>query len=439
MERASSFCTTATPSTTSARSYQWGPTGSGTPPTYQLWRLLAPYSSPLPWSDPCACTSFNLYTNSAGIAATVFSGSYSPDGLSRIVRFDGTGGTGGKAELAIPSNYIQGDGGQLGRVKLLESGVIYVAVLNYDPAVQRFEVWRFAPGETQVHTVAYAAERGLGINAWDVSQSGRLVVAETTSSAGGQYTVKLIETDGTVSTLADSAAANVTNVWINQAGLVAGIRGFADSSYELFYALPGGAATRVLGTGESLNGGTILNITGTSEMNEAGQLTIFSQLNVPVPYPVRQIVFRVDPVLPPAISGMAPDNGPVGTAVTITGTNFGGATAVAFNGTSSNFNVVSATQITATVPVGATSGPLSVTTPAGAATSTTAFTVTSGNAPTLTSFSPASGGIGSSVTIKGSDFAGTTAVRFNGTSAVFKAVKPGSRQITLAQRAARSP
>ena len=47
---------------------------------------------------------------------------------------------------------------------------------------------------------------------------------------------------------------------------------------------------------------------------------------------------------------------------------------------SGNFTVVSDAQITATVPSGATAGPISVTTPGGIATSSTAFTVTASSA-----------------------------------------------------------
>src|SRR6266478_2324582 len=66
---------------------------------------------------------------------------------------------------------------------------------------------------------------------------------------------------------------------------------------------------------------------------------------------------------PPTVSSFTPTSGPVGTSVTISGANFTGATAVLFNGTSASFTVGSATTITATVPAGATSGPISVTTP----------------------------------------------------------------------------
>jgi len=60
------------------------------------------------------------------------------------------------------------------------------------------------------------------------------------------------------------------------------------------------------------------------------------------------------------ITSFTPSTGPSGTIVTITGNNFTGTTAVLFNGIASIFNIVNNNTITATVPVGATTGTISV-------------------------------------------------------------------------------
>jgi hypothetical protein len=85
--------------------------------------------------------------------------------------------------------------------------------------------------------------------------------------------------------------------------------------------------------------------------------------------------FTVTPSAP-TITGFTPASGPVGTSVTINGTNFTGATAVQFNGVSAAFTATSDTAIQTTVPAGATTGPVSVTTAGGTATSAGNFAVT---------------------------------------------------------------
>jgi len=121
----------------------------------------------------------------------------------------------------------------------------------------------------------------------------------------------------------------------------------------------------------------------------------------------------------PAVTSFSPTSGPVGTSVTITGSAFTGATSVAFGGVAATFAVVSDTQITASVPTGAGSGPISVATPYGATRSTSSFSVTTAPAPAISSFSPSSGPAGTRVTISGSGFTGATAVAFNGRAATF--------------------
>ena len=78
----------------------------------------------------------------------------------------------------------------------------------------------------------------------------------------------------------------------------------------------------------------------------------------------------------PVITGFSPTSGPVGTSVTVSGSNFTGATAVTLGGTPAISPLVSDTQITATVPAGAKTGPITVVTPAGFATSSQSFRVT---------------------------------------------------------------
>lgn len=112
----------------------------------------------------------------------------------------------------------------------------------------------------------------------------------------------------------------------------------------------------------------------------------------------------------PALTSFAQARGPVGSLVTLTGTNFSTAYGVAFNGTVASFAVNSATSITAVVPAAATDGPLTVTTPSGTATSGSSFAVTLG--PVITGISPASAANGAPVVISGTYFADATAVTF---------------------------
>jgi outer membrane protein assembly factor BamB len=131
--------------------------------------------------------------------------------------------------------------------------------------------------------------------------------------------------------------------------------------------------------------------------------------------------FRVKP----KIDGFTPASGPVGTTVTISGSALLGASAVTFNGTPATYNVDSYSQITATVPDGATSGPIGVTTKYGTATSATSFTVTA-SVPTV-SLAPTTGPPGTSVVVTGANFAAGEAVDvYFDASAIALAVADGT-------------
>jgi len=80
--------------------------------------------------------------------------------------------------------------------------------------------------------------------------------------------------------------------------------------------------------------------------------------------------------LVPVISAFTPTSGPVGTVVTITGSGFNGATIITIGGVkATTFTVNSGTQITATVPSGASTGKIGIKTPGGSAASAAVFTV----------------------------------------------------------------
>jgi hypothetical protein len=123
-----------------------------------------------------------------------------------------------------------------------------------------------------------------------------------------------------------------------------------------------------------------------------------------------------DTVVPsPGVSSFSPASGPIGTSVDVRGANFTGATTVEFNGTQASFTVDSDSELHATVPSGATDGPITVTTPAGSGTSHSSFTVS----PSITSFSPTSGLVGTMVDIRGANFTGATGVKFTGSWAYY--------------------
>lgn len=109
-----------------------------------------------------------------------------------------------------------------------------------------------------------------------------------------------------------------------------------------------------------------------------------------------------------------------GTAVTITGTNLTGATALSIGGNAaSSVVVVNATTITAVTPAGAAgTASVLVTTPGGTNAANTLYTYVTPS-PTVTAITPTSGTAlgGTAVTIAGTNLTGATAVSIGGNAA----------------------
>ena len=120
----------------------------------------------------------------------------------------------------------------------------------------------------------------------------------------------------------------------------------------------------------------------------------------------------------PSVTNISPASGTIagGTTVTITGTNLTGARGVKFGTTSAaSFTVNSATQITASSPLGQVGAvDITVTTPIGISATSSADQFSYFAAPTVAGISTASGPTsgGTSVTITGTYLTGATAVKF---------------------------
>ncbi|WP_345718827.1 beta strand repeat-containing protein [Kineosporia mesophila] len=159
---------------------------------------------------------------------------------------------------------------------------------------------------------------------------------------------------------------------------------------------------------------TVTTVGGTSATSSAGRFTY---------------------VAAPAVTNVSPPAGPIagGTGVTVTGTDFTGATSVTFGGTAATSVTVSSdTQMVVTAPA-RTAGTVDivVTAPGGVSATSSADQFTYYNAPTVTALSPASGPTtaGASVVVTGTGLTGATAVKFGaGTASSF--VVTSSTQIT---------
>lgn len=118
-------------------------------------------------------------------------------------------------------------------------------------------------------------------------------------------------------------------------------------------------------------------VTSTKQIQQDTGYNFFSTLPDNLAWVLRSKVDGQTPAAPGLIS-FSPPSGPVTTSVTITGANVDSTTNVTFNGTSASYNIDSPTQITAIVPTGASSGPISVRGLGGNGAGSSDFTVTSG-------------------------------------------------------------
>ena len=258
-----------------------------------------------------------------------------------------------------------------------------------------------------------------------VTITGTNLTGATAVSFGGSAATSFIVNSSTsiTATVGTGASGNVS---VTTPGGTATLGGFTFiPAPNITSFAPGSAAngTLVTITGTNLTGATAVSFGGTAAtsftVNSSTSITATvgtgasGNVSVTTPGGIASLAgFTFIP--PPTITSFNPTTGAEGASITITGTNFTGASAVSFGGVApSLFTVNSSTGITAVVGTGA-SGDVSVTTPGGTAI-LAGFTFIP--APTITSFTPTSGGAGASITITGTGLTDATAVSFGGVAA----------------------
>lgn len=242
------------------------------------------------------------------------------------------------------------------------------------------------------HSVTHFSAPSAKPPAPPTTHPGSPVATGGRTSAGDEYTLPptissfsptfgKVGTSVTVSGTNFAGASSITSVQL--AGMDAGYT--INSSTSLTFTVPDGASSGAI---------TVSNESG-SPATSLGSFTV---------------------VVAPTISSTDVSEGGGGTPVTITGTNFTGATKVTFNNLAASFSVASDTEIDATVPATAPAkvgGTIVVTNPAGSSSPFGPFTVLSG-APVVTKFAPAYGKVGDTITLSGKNFSGLQEVDFNG-------------------------
>lgn len=194
-------------------------------------------------------------------------------------------------------------------------------------------------------------------------------------------------------------------------------------SGSVSFSIDGGAPTTVP---LANNGGPVLTAKLTTSSLGIGTHTVSATYNPDVNFTASSGSLPGGQVVnagPPAVTSISPNNGPVtgGTIVTITGTSFTGATSVKFGSiNATSFTVNSATSITATAPAGAGTVDVTVTTAVGTSPASPADGFTYNlPMPSIISVSPNTGPTtgGTAVTISGTNFTGTTSVKFGSSNA----------------------
>lgn len=303
------------------------------------------------------------------------------------------------------------------------------------PVITNFFPQYSAPGRSvTVEGINFTNITGVGISgraaAWGIQSAHQIsVVVPATATNSGPITI----------TNTSGVGSSATNLIITRAPII-----------DSFNPIQGAAGSAVAISGVNLsNGPTVLKFNGVNApFTVTGQNGIQVQATVPNGAATGPITmtnaygsfttssnFFVTGSLP-FVTGATPSGGPRGTTVIVTGGNFANPVTVKFNGVSSSDATATAlTQIQATVPSTATTGPLTVATAAGTSATNTGFYLP----PRLASFTPTNGVVGDTVTLSGLNFTDAGSLRFNNSEASFTVTAPGSMTAVIPPDATTGP
>ena len=237
------------------------------------------------------------------------------------------------------------------------------------------------------------------VNSIEVQPNGKIVAAGAGDAIGdGDFALVRYDADGSLdagfgsggkvlSDLGSASHDEAQALAIRQDGKIVSV-GYSDAVSSSDFALVRYNVDGSLDAGFG-SGGKMLSSFGPSIVSEAFAVAIQSDgkivaagdafVNGSLDFAIARYQ-GAPPIVAtgPQVSGFSPRSGPVGTTVTITGSDLAGTTSLTFNDTSQpSFSINgTGTTITTTVPPGATTGPIRVWTPVGAASSADAFVVT---------------------------------------------------------------
>jgi hypothetical protein len=310
-----------------------------------------------------------------------------------------------------------------------------------------------AHGQTITTITNTTSGHGLNGLAWggmvgnQVTIYGSGFTAVSSVKFGGVNAITFGATESTkiVATIPSGALSGIVSVTFTAGGTITSPQSFTviptGPYVRSFSPVAGNSNTTVIIKGAVLQGFTAVRFNGVNARSasygpNANEITALPPVGVTTG-PISVITnsfthnttsnFFAEPIL----TGFSPSFGRSGTNVIITGTNLAGVTEVLFNGASSPFQTNHNGQVTATLPVGATTGRITVFGPGGSVQSSSNFVVR----PTIFGFAPNVGRAGTNVTITGANLnegvGGTPVVRFGTNTASVSGVSFGQVTATV--------